>query len=78
MCCHDMPPVALLTCFVGAALEAAEAAELNDGTTVTVSLEPGLDEVFEEGSRRLLEKATWKLWQWPSEDKDFFDADSFR
>lgn len=61
-----------------AALEAEEAAELNDGTTITVSLEPGLDEIFEEGSRRLLEKSTWKLWQWPPEEQEFFDADSFR
>lgn len=61
-----------------AALEAEEAAELNDGTTITVSLEPGLDEIFEEGSRRLLEKSTWKLWQWPPEQQEFFDADSFR
>ena len=63
---------------MGAALEAAEAAELNDGTTITVSLEPGLDEIFDEGTRRLHEKSTWKLWQWPPEDKEFFDADSFR
>ena len=61
-----------------AALEAAEAAELNDGTTITVSLEPGLDEIFDEGTRRLHEKSTWKLWQWPPEEKEFFDADSFR
>lgn len=61
-----------------AALEAQEAAELNDGTTITVSLEPGLDEIFEEGTRRLLEKSTWKLWQWPPEEHEFFDADSFR
>lgn len=61
-----------------AALEAQEAAELNDGTTITVSLEPGLDEIFEEGTRRLLEKSTWKLWQWPPEEREFFDADSFR
>ncbi|KAA6427185.1 MAG: hypothetical protein FRX49_02942 [Trebouxia sp. A1-2] len=61
-----------------AAFEAQEAAELNDGTTITVSLEPGLDEIFEEGTRRLLEKSTWKLWQWPPEEREFFDADSFR
>lgn len=63
---------------MGAASEAAEAAELNDGTTFTVSLEPGLDEIFDEGTRRLHEKSTWKLWQWPPEEKEFFDADSFR
>jgi len=63
---------------IAAALEAQEAAELNDGTTITVSLEPGLDEIFEEGTRRLLEKSTWKLWQWPPEEREFFDADSFR
>ena len=61
-----------------AAIEAQEAAELDDGTTLTVHLEPGLDEVFEEGTRRLLEKSTWKLWQWPPEEREFFDADSFR
>ncbi|KAL3153768.1 hypothetical protein ABBQ32_013356 [Trebouxia sp. C0010 RCD-2024] len=61
-----------------AALEAAEAAELNDGTTITVSLEPGLDEIFDEGTRRLQEKSTWKLWQWPPQEREFFDADSFR
>lgn len=68
----------VFTIIVGAALEAAEAAELNDGTTITVSLEPGLDEIFDEGTRRLHEKSTWKLWQWPPEEKEFFDADSFR
>lgn len=68
----------LVTPPVAAALEAAEAAELNDGTTITVSLEPGLDEIFDEGTRRLQEKSTWKLWQWPPEEKEFFDADSFR
>lgn len=70
--------VLLLTVVVGTALEAAEAAELNDGTTITVSLEPGLNEIFDEGTRRLHEKSTWKLWQWPPEEKEFFDADSFR
>lgn len=68
----------LLTVLVVAALEAAEAAELNDGTTITVSLEPGLDEIFDEGTRRLHEKSTWKLWQWPPDEREFFDADSFR
>ena len=61
-----------------AATEAQEAAELDDGTTMTVHLEPGLDEIFEEGTRRLLGKSTWKLWQWLPEDQEFFDADSFR
>lgn len=71
MCCFQRSLLA-------AALEAAEAAELNDGTTITVSLEPGLDEIFDEGTRRLQEKSTWKLWQWPPEEREFFDADSFR
>ena len=63
---------------VCAAIEAQEAAELDDGTTMTVHLEPGLDEIFDEGTRRLLSKSTWKLWQWPPEEREFFDADSFR
>lgn len=63
---------------VCAAIEAQEAAELDDGTTMTVHLEPGLDEIFDEGTRRLLIKSTWKLWQWPPEEREFFDADSFR
>lgn len=61
-----------------AAIEAQEAAELDDGTTLTVHLEPGLDEIFEEGTGRLVDKSTWKLWQWPPEEREFFDADSFR
>ena len=63
---------------IPAAIEAQEAAELDDGTTMTVHLEPGLDEIFDEGTRRLLDKSTWKLWQWPPEEREFFDADSFR
>lgn len=59
-------------------MEAAEAAELNDGATITVSLEPGLDKILDEGIRRLREKPTWKVWQWPPDEREFFDAESFR
>jgi hypothetical protein len=42
------------------------------------SIEPTLEEVLDEGVSRLKERATWKLWSWPAEQKEFQDADSFR
>ena len=54
------------------------AAELHDGGAIANRPEPGLDDILEKGIKRLLEKATWKLWQWPPEEKVFFNADSFR
>jgi hypothetical protein len=41
-------------------------------------IEPALDEILEEGLRRLQQKETWKVWQWPPDGADFFDAESFR
>ncbi len=69
----------LTLCDVSADAEAAElAAENPDGGPVTINLEPTLDDVLEEGIRRLQEKNTWKLWQWPTGGKEFYDADTFR
>jgi hypothetical protein len=41
-------------------------------------IEPALDEILEEGIKRLQQKETWKVWQWPPDNADFFDADAFR
>ncbi|KAK9806100.1 hypothetical protein WJX72_001362 [[Myrmecia] bisecta] len=60
-----------------AALEAAEA-ELSDGQPLPINLEPTPEEILEEGIKRLQDKSTWKVWQWPLGSKEFFDADSFR
>ena len=60
-----------------AELEAAELV-VAEGETIAVNLEPPLDEVLREGEARLKEKGTWKLWQWPLDDREFFEAESFR
>ncbi|KIY93744.1 hypothetical protein MNEG_14218 [Monoraphidium neglectum] len=41
-----------------------------------LALEASLEEVLDEGLRRLHERGTWKLWQF--DDKEFTDAESFR
>ena len=46
------------------------------GETLTIDLEPAVEEVLETGLSRLETKPTWKLWK--SDDKEFLDADSFR
>ena len=51
---------------VFAGLDAHGAAELN------------LNDTLEKGLQRLLEKPTWKLWQWSPEGRQFSDANSFR
>ena len=48
------------------------------GEAITIDLEPSIEELLETGLKRLEEKPTWKLWQWPPEQKEFLDADSFR
>ena len=63
---------------VSAVRQAWGAAELHDGSAVANCPEPGLDDILEKGVKRLLEKLTWKLWQWPPEERDFYNADCFR
>ena len=46
--------------------------------TITIDLEPSIEELLEIGVGRLKEKSAWKLWQWLADDKEFLDADSFR
>jgi hypothetical protein len=41
------------------------------------TLEPALDEVLEEGLRRMRQRGAWKVWQWPPDGAVFFDASSF-
>ncbi|GFR52505.1 hypothetical protein Agub_g15080 [Astrephomene gubernaculifera] len=43
-----------------------------------LELEPSIEDVLEEGIRRLKEKGTWKLWQWPADNTSVYDAESFR
>ena len=45
---------------------------------LSLVLEPSLEEVIDEGVRRIKDKGTWKLWQWPNDHTEFYDADSFR
>ncbi len=46
---------------------------------LAMGLGPTLEEVLDEGIRRLRERgSTWKLWNWPGEGKDFIDAEAFR
>lgn len=43
-----------------------------------LELEPSIEDVLEEGVKRLKEKGTWKLWQWPPDNAALYDAESFR
>lgn len=45
---------------------------------ISVGLEPTLEEILDEGARRLKERSTWKLWAWPLDNQEFVDADAFR
>ena len=62
---------------------AAEAAELEaetgePGEIPWVNLEPTVDELLEEGIKRLHSRDTWKLWKWPNSDKVFYSPDEFK
>jgi hypothetical protein len=67
-------------CSVGfAAAEAAELeAETGEAAIPWVNLEPTLDETFEEGIRRLQDRETWKIWQWPMSDKLFYTPEEYK
>ncbi|GLI67376.1 hypothetical protein VaNZ11_011557 [Volvox africanus] len=43
-----------------------------------LELEPSIEDVLEEGIKRLQDKGTWKLWQWPADNAALYDAESFR
>ncbi|EFJ48600.1 hypothetical protein VOLCADRAFT_104654 [Volvox carteri f. nagariensis] len=43
-----------------------------------LELEPSMEDVLEEGIKRLKEKGTWKLWHWPADNAALYDAESFR
>jgi hypothetical protein len=62
----------------GSGEEGGGAAGAGASSGVVVNLEPGLDELLEEALRRSGEKATWKVWQWPSGGVDFYDSETFR
>ncbi|BDA41097.1 probable inactive ubiquitin carboxyl-terminal hydrolase 54 at C-terminar half [Coccomyxa sp. Obi] len=63
---------------------AAEAAELEAETGEpgeipwAVNLEPTVEELLEEGIKRLHSRDTWKLWKWPNSDKVFYTPDEFK
>ncbi len=42
------------------------------------NLGPTLEELFEEGIRRLHVRDTWKLWRWPQSDNVFYSPDEFK
>ncbi len=66
-------------CLYSAAAEEAEFAAEHPHTAITaINLEPTLEDILEEGVKRLQEKGTWKLWQWPRDGRKFYEADSFR
>lgn len=48
------------------------------GDLLEFGLEASMEEILDEGLQRLQGKETWKLWQWPDDGAEFFDADSFR
>ena len=53
--------------------------EVTEGLDLmTMVLEPSLEEVLDEGVKRLRERSTWKLWTWPMDGTEFVDADAFR
>jgi hypothetical protein len=43
-----------------------------------LELETSMEEVLEEGAKRLRDKTTWKVWQWPADNSEFFEAEAFR
>lgn len=43
-----------------------------------LELETSMEEVLDEGVKRLQEKSTWKLWQWAADNTEFFEAEAFR
>lgn len=43
-----------------------------------VNLEPTVEELLEEGIKRLHSRDTWKLWKWPNSDKVFYTPDEFK
>lgn len=62
-----------------AAAEEAEFAAEHPHTAITgIKLEPSLEDILEEGIKRLKEKGTWKLWKWPRTGEEFYDAETFR
>lgn len=42
------------------------------------NLGPTMEELFEEGMRRLHVRDTWKLWRWPQSDNVFYSPDEFK
>ena len=60
---------------------AAELVADGEGGSVDPSmleLETSMEEVLDEGAKRLREKSTWKLWQWAADNTEFFEAEAFR
>ena len=64
----------------GCAEQAAEESQ-EDGAVEDMSppnLGPTMEELFEEGMRRLHVRDTWKLWRWPQSDNVFYSPDEFK
>lgn len=65
--------------FLTADAAAAALAESPDGELqYPTEMDSSLEEVLDEGVRRLDGKTTWKVWQWPADQMEFYDAESFR
>ena len=54
----------------------AQAVEAGDVVGAELSAEASLEEVLEEGLRRMHERGTWKVWQF--DGREFEDAEAFR
>lgn len=58
---------------------AAALAESPDGELqYPTDMESPLEEILDEGVRRLDSQTTWKVWQWQPDQMEFYDAESFR
>lgn len=64
--------LSMLCCFIFASVALEPDVELADYVLADVPLE----DVLEEGLRRLSSKETWKIWQF--DGQEFYDAESFR
>lgn len=58
---------------------AAALAESPDGELqYPTDTDSPLEEILDEGVRRLDTQTTWKVWQWQPDQMEFYDAESFR
>lgn len=49
-----------------------------DTTSQTVVADGNVEEILEEGLKRLKDQGTWKVWSWDANGKAYIDAEAFR